>query len=277
MSKGLGAAIGIAAVVIVAAVAGGGAYYLGFLSLPSATAKLTAASGDVSVNGRAASLGTDLRENDVVKTGPGSSAEITFFGSSVVRLDENTEVRISDLIESKESRTIKLDQPAGNTWNRVLLASGINTYEIATPTSVASVRGTAFYVRIVEGAVDVGVTEGIVNLKSIKDGAVVTEADIDRDKAGVVRTDALETIDVQALVRDAWVTQNEQKDGTLREEVKDKIRSKYGNLIGIAKSQYGVTDTQVEEYLDAYVGGEYTREDVEALKRQYGITIDLEI
>ena len=95
-----GAKIALVALIIIIVLVVGGLYSLGFISMPQAGAKLTAMTGAVEVNSgtgfKPATLGMDLQRNDLVMAGPGASAEITFFGSSVTRLDENTQVKISD-------------------------------------------------------------------------------------------------------------------------------------------------------------------------------------
>ena len=116
---------------------------------------LTNVSGEVLVShaGEAfapAHEGDVLRAGDTLRTGANAIAEVTYFEGSSVRLEENTELVITDLESTRDGGTIvRVAQMMGRTWHVVTkLISGTSRYEVKTPTSSASVRGTIFSVDV---------------------------------------------------------------------------------------------------------------------------------
>jgi len=115
-----------------------------------------------------AAEGQTLREGDVIRTGPDGRAEIEYFDGSITRLDFNTTFTIVALTEESEagSTVIEADQASGGTFSRVVELTGSQSrFETSTPTAVASVRGTDYFVLINEdGTQIVGVIEGLVDV-----------------------------------------------------------------------------------------------------------------
>ncbi|HII71302.1 TPA: hypothetical protein HA265_00940 [Candidatus Woesearchaeota archaeon] len=114
------------------------------LRSPTTPAYLNIEQGDVQVNTGSgwspASDGMELSLDDKVKTLADSSAILVLYESIIVNLKSNTEVAISELAEDK----VKIDQESGTTWNKFTKLAGIASYEIETPNTVATVRGTDF-------------------------------------------------------------------------------------------------------------------------------------
>jgi hypothetical protein len=275
MQKGLGkgAKIGIVVLIVIIAIVVGGLFYLGLFSVPEEPAKLVNVVGDVQVGNspfQSAAEGMVLKKGSSIKIGPGGSADILLFGSSVVRMDEKTQIKIAELKPEKGQRTVKLNQTAGKAWNKVLKVSGIDNYEVRTPTSVATIRGTGFFVSVVENVSSVGVAEGNVTLSTEQ-----ASVDISKDEQVKVDPEKLDVLEKKILEKDPWVLSNLQKDEQFKLDVKEKIKKKYAGIINIAKSQYGVTDEQINDAIDLYLRGDVTKEQIEALKQQYGIPIDL--
>jgi hypothetical protein len=116
----------------------------------------------------AAAEGQTLREGDVIRTGADGRAEIEYFDGSITRLDFNTTFTIVALTEESEagSTVIEAHQPSGGTFSRVVELTGSQSrFETSTPTAVASVRGTDYFVLINDDATQiVGVIEGLVDV-----------------------------------------------------------------------------------------------------------------
>jgi hypothetical protein len=75
---------------------------------------------------------------DIVRTGTGASAEITYFDGSSVRLEADAEMVIVGLRPSDRGAA----QTFGRAWQAVTrLISGGSRYETRGPSSTASVRG----------------------------------------------------------------------------------------------------------------------------------------
>jgi hypothetical protein len=78
-----------------------------------------------------------------IKTEKDSSAEIYLSDNSIISLDASTEIQVV----SDNSGT-SIDQLVGNTWHRVQSLGDSKKYEVKTPNTVASVRGTIFAVDV---------------------------------------------------------------------------------------------------------------------------------
>ena len=200
--------------------------------------------------------GTYLYQSDSVRTGDNSSATIVLFESSMVRLDSNTEVTLQELIREGGETSVTIDQGAGRTWNTVSKISGIDDYEVQTPTTVASVRGTAFVV-IVEsnGTTYYGVSHGVLNVSSISNGTVLGSIDVSGNESVVVYVDMVgKTLEVKPFDKDDWVLQNLLKDEQFRLDFKAELYSRIEPYIPDLKD-YGMTDEEIDTLLDGYILG----------------------
>ena len=105
--------------------------------------------------------GQKLKEGDKIKTLPTGYATIVFYDSSVARLENSTEITIKNLEDGK----IHLLQEYGNTWNSVKKIAGIESFDVETPTNIASVTGTEFIVEETNLLVSEGNVEYTVGIK----------------------------------------------------------------------------------------------------------------
>lgn len=166
----------IAAVVLIVALTlglGSGAVLAPEANALVSVSTVTVVDGAVLISHAGAEF-TPAREGDVlvagdtIRTGTGGAAEITYFEGSSVRLEAETEIRVERLrIEADGGTVIGVMQTLGRTWHVVTkLLSGSSRYEVRTPSSTASVRGTIFAVDVYvddDGpAATVTTSEGIV-------------------------------------------------------------------------------------------------------------------
>src|SRR3990170_7198670 len=121
--------------------------------------------GEGEASPRPAVDGEILHAGDLVRTGAGGRAVITFYEGTTATLEPGTEV----VIQAMERRGAggfftSLRQSIGVTWNRVVeLADPASGYEVETPAGTGTVRGTAFKVVVEEdGSAVIGVKEGMV-------------------------------------------------------------------------------------------------------------------
>lgn len=247
-------------IIVVAIIA---AYF--FIFSKAVPAKLLVTSQPVEVykgSWSTASDGMALYQGDRIRTGAGGKAVIVWFDASVTRLDENTEVDIITLI-TEGNRSIELDQNNGRTWNRVLVASGVSSYSVETPTAVASVRGTGFAVTANDNESTIAVVEGSIQTTSLgSGGAELATALLGANQSSTVKLGDT-TIVVDTLVMDDWINSNLQYDEQYIQTVKANLKQKYGILLTVAKTR-GMTNELIDEYLDKYVRGQMTvREAVE--------------
>ena len=130
---------------------------------------LTLLGGDVSVrhgSGQfaAATDGELLKTGDAIKTGADGRAVLTYFEGSSVTIEPLTQLVIDSASAGSDGNTlIAMSQVFGRTWHVVtkLVTSG-SKYEVRTPASTASVRGTEFEVNSDAASTTVATTEGTV-------------------------------------------------------------------------------------------------------------------
>src|SRR5206468_7442389 len=116
--------------------------------------------------------GDVIAAGDTIRTESGAAAERTYFEGSSVRLEADTQIVVESLRSEADGGTvIGMMQTLGRTWHVVTkLISGSSRYEVRTPSSTASVRGTIF-------AVDVHVdADGPAATVTTKEGVVVHTA-----------------------------------------------------------------------------------------------------
>ncbi len=214
--------------------------------------------------------GMDLYQSDSIKTGVDASASIVFFKSSIIRLDSNTEVSLQEIIQNDDGTNVKIKQDAGRTWSTVAKISGIDNYDVQTPTAVASVRGTAFDVHIKsDGRTDVGVGRGIVNVSKIKNGEILGTIEVKKNEAVTVDPDVIDqTLEIKVFEKDNWVLDNQQKDEDILTHgismyinstinVKDALYARIEQYIPELKELYGITDEEFDVLIDGYLLGYY--------------------
>ena len=171
----MAAAVSVIAFVAFMMLAAGGAF--AGRALGAATT-VTILSGDVQVRHGAGTFvratdGEILAGGDTIRTADGARAVLTYFEGSTVSIEPNTELTIETASALSDGSTVVvMQQSVGRTWHVVTkLITGNSKYEVKTPSSTASVRGTAFEV----------VSDGEVTVVTTTEGTVVDQvADPDR-------------------------------------------------------------------------------------------------
>jgi hypothetical protein len=107
--------------------------------------------------------GEVLRAGDAVHTDADARAVLTYFEGSTVTVEPNTDLSIDEAAPQGDSSFVAMTQTAGRTWHVVTrLVTGDSKYEVRTPASTASVRGTAFTVDTDGGTTTITTTDGTV-------------------------------------------------------------------------------------------------------------------
>jgi ferric-dicitrate binding protein FerR (iron transport regulator) len=126
--------------------------------------------GDVTVQSggetESARIGTEMREGDLVETGPGATAIIDLGSGAEIKLRGNTAARIEEL-RAEDGVDVGLERGGFFALVRRAIRGG---FRVSTGTVVAGVRGTQFFVafgRTVEDRADVWlcVNEGTVDVE----------------------------------------------------------------------------------------------------------------
>ncbi|NBB90326.1 MAG: hypothetical protein GVY23_03855 [Spirochaetes bacterium] len=125
--------------------------------------------GKVTVDGEAARLGDRVESGQLIETGPNGLAEIVFDDRNVFQLRENTTIRLD--LRGGQVRAAELEKGSfAAVFDRLREVSGDTAFEIRTPTAVAGVRGTTFFVRVESAASTYVCTcNGETNLQGLAD------------------------------------------------------------------------------------------------------------
>ncbi|MFC1741893.1 FecR domain-containing protein [Nanoarchaeota archaeon] len=245
-SKALKIAIPIAVVLVLIiislAVVLGSSTRVAFLNIEEGDVQVDVGNGWVR-----ATDGMKLSEDDKVRTLDGT-AVLVLYESVIVQLEEDTEISISEL--SKDN--LRLKQESGSTWNKFAAIAGIKNFEVETPTTVATVRGTEFWVDmesvgVVEGDVDVKMGEKRFNVGKGKKAVL-------REKIGRLESISPEQIRKAVLQKEKMM--NHLKD--LRQEEMDKKKG----LVTMVKKLYRWNDGDVTTKLDKLDNGGYNEEKI---------------
>jgi len=232
----------------------------GFFGSEEAKAQLTFVSGNIVQVKHTGGSWTDaenemdLYESDSVKTGDSSAATIILFKGSIIRLDSNTEITLKEIIEGEET-SVKIEQDAGRTWSTIQKISGIDNYEVETPTTVASVRGTSFDVNVTEdGITIVSVIKGSVNVSTTGEGTVYTVT-LGQNYSITVGPGGMG--EEEELIVDDWILNNLLNDETFTEDLKAIIYENIEPYMDDLKNRIGMTDEEIEILIEGYIRGDF--------------------
>lgn len=212
-----------------------------FLTVESGTVQVDSGSGYRTVQGEVM-----LSLNDKIKTIDGT-AVVTLYESILIELEPNTEISLKSL--KKDDVGIK--QESGSTWNKFTSITGIQSYEVETPTTVATVRGTEFGVDTSGEGDSIFVGEGNVGVES--EGEFIDLAQFQKTvkKQGIkLAMQRLTAKDKQRIL--VKVKKNVQRLESLRERVIEK----QGPIIKKAMAKYGVSEAELRGYLAKIDSGE---------------------
>jgi len=191
-----------------------------------------------------------LSLNDKVRTLTESSASIALYEGEIIRLEENTEISIEKL--TKESVTI--NQNSGSTWNKITKISGIEDYSVKTPTTVATVRGTGFGIKIANN-VNLLVGSGKVGFK--KDNE---EIEVNANEKGI----ANETLQKLGLSQEDidWINAQTGKDIEILKKLRLREIERHKLFVTALKTAAGITDKDITKGLDDIDNGELNEDEL---------------
>ncbi len=249
---GKSAIIYIIIAIIVILLAGGGYAYYAATGSPTTKAFLNIFTGQAQVDqGNGYTTATDgqkLALDDHVKTLQETEAAVVLHESAIINLDPNTEVYIKDLSE----KHLKIEQKSGTTWNKFTDLAGVEELSIETPTTVATVRGTFFGVKmdtILAAENDVEVTyKGEKHTLKQGQKAVIKE----------------ETISIEDMTPEDKAEAARQMQKTIEslKILRIKEVEKHPILAKQMKNRYKITDEDIREHLERADRGEYDLNEV---------------
>lgn len=101
--------------------------------------------GDVTLGGKSIEIGAVVPDGSVIQTGPKGFCEIQFLDSNIIRVFEDSIIRLSFT-----SSTVSLDRGAAAAVLRnlsTLIQSMDDVFTVKSGTVVAGIRGTSFYMK----------------------------------------------------------------------------------------------------------------------------------
>ena len=113
--------------------------------------------------------GQVLSAGDRVRTADGGHAVVTFLDGSTIEIEPATTITVIQATAAASGAiTIQLEQAIGRTWSSVhRLDHADSKFELRTPATTATVRGTGFLTDVLaSGATTVTTTDGIVEVSA---------------------------------------------------------------------------------------------------------------
>lgn len=159
--------------------------------------------------------GDSLAQGDQLSTDATGSAEVVFFDGSWQRIDHDTTLTLTELVDIEGGRVVHTGIDGGRAWQRVrALTTDEEVVEVDTPVAVATVRGTAFSIECTTDPVacSFAVVEGAVALTFANAGETTLRAGqrltVRRDEPPGVPED----VGMAALQQDPWIADNLARD-----------------------------------------------------------------
>ncbi|MFP4681120.1 MAG: FecR domain-containing protein [Chitinispirillaceae bacterium] len=136
-------------------------------------AQISRINGEAKITRKGSSRSRSVRINmpvavgDKISSGKESMVEITFKKGEVVRMDENSILKV----EKSDDKTVRTSSQIGNLWVNMKKLSKRRDFELSSPTAVAAIRGTIFHmgtdkdsttaVSVFDGKVAVGLNKEV--------------------------------------------------------------------------------------------------------------------
>lgn len=132
--------------------------------------------GNVLINGTAAVADSDVSADSTIITGKDSICEVVFNGKNILHILENSSIKLN-MKSGQKGIKISSGGLEAVLKNLDQSKSSQPPFQVETSTAVAAVRGTTFYVRVLDGSntaicacngvVDLG-NPGLANLKTVE-------------------------------------------------------------------------------------------------------------
>lgn len=120
-------------------------------------------------------LNMPVYEGDEIKTGPDSFIEITFDNASIIRIDDNSNLRVTELNRKNDTAKTILNLIFGKIIAIVEKLNQDSTFEVHTKMAIAAVKGTEFAVEGNENETFAGVFDGKINFGSFNGNSIELE------------------------------------------------------------------------------------------------------
>jgi len=145
-----------------------------FLSISSAVGDVTIISNTTKRIPRA---GEEITQGDIVTTGKASMVDIIYSSKGLIRISENSHVKVAILVHDDKKENSQLTMEKGKVFVTLSKLMKNSNFEVRSNTAVAAIRGTSIRVTADENNARIDVLKGKVSVKPVKEGRVIEEAE----------------------------------------------------------------------------------------------------
>ena len=145
-----------------------------FLSISSAVGDVKIITNKIERIPRA---GDEISQGDIVTTGKASIVDIIYSSKGVIRISENSHVKIALLVHDTKMENSQLMMGKGKMFVTLSKLMKNANFEVRSNTAVAAIRGTSLRVTADERNARIDVLKGKVSVKPIQRGRIIEEAE----------------------------------------------------------------------------------------------------
>ena len=166
--------------------------------------------------------GEVIVQDDTVLTGAASIIDIVYGTSGIIRINENSRVKMTALFGGEGADRSRMDLANGKMFVTVSKLVKGSSFEVASPTTIAAVRGTSFRVTADTNSSRIDVLSGKIKVNPVREGRVIEEVEtvVETNNTVSLDTEAVEKIVEQKKEIEVAVLKEEEITA-IREEVKD--------------------------------------------------------
>jgi hypothetical protein len=154
-------------------------------------AKIVSASGE-----KAATSGDVVSHDDSIVTGPSSIVDLNFGTKGVIRITENSLVKMAALQANTGNEQVEFDMKKGKIFVIMSKLSKETSFSVKTPTTLAAIRGTSFMIVCDPKLSKISVLKGKVLVQLAKEGKLAENIEkmLEANKKVIVSEDLVNQI-----------------------------------------------------------------------------------
>ncbi len=183
--------------------------------------------GDVTIqmqgSTRVPEIGQVLSHNDVIITGKGAIVDVVYRNAGVIRINENTKVKIESLVKEGTDNVV-LNIDTGKTFAALAKLKKGDSFALKSKTVIAAVRGTSFRMVASEQGASVDVVTGKVMVKPVSNEKVVEDVEVVVEENQTV---ALDTKTVETIVQKIGEKKIEASAKDAQQKIVEEIKEKF--------------------------------------------------
>ncbi|HOD16541.1 MAG TPA: FecR family protein [Spirochaetota bacterium] len=180
-------------------------------------ARIVSAGGE-----KAAVSGDSISFNDTIVTGAASIVDLNFGSKGIIRIVENSSVRMAQIQPSPGTSQVQFDMEKGKIVVIMSKLSRATDFSVRTPTTIAAIRGTSFMVVSDPGSSKIYVLKGRILVQLAREGKLAgnIEKMLEANKKVVVSEDLVNQI-VAGKKDIEVVSLNPKEISDIKKEIKD--------------------------------------------------------